>query len=329
MPALAFCVVVYWLLMAPESSVLPLFNMRVDYRPYPSSAFLFGALAFAGLAWLPRVVGLAAGVAAVVALTAASIQINRTWRTEEALWSHSVALGGDTVANQNLAMAIPDRRDPRIKALLEHAISLAPRNVLAHVNYGFHLIELGRSDDGLRQIKEGVALAPMWGQPHYWLALAHERLEQPGPAAEEALTANGLEPRNIAYAYEAGRLLQNASRPLESLEPLRAVLARNERYKEAKFLEAFALQKTGALDAAIFAYRQFLTWQPGHSQAHFNLGYALLTKENCAAAIPQFERALVLRPDYREVHLYLSICYEGMGNAARAAAERRLLEAKD
>jgi tetratricopeptide (TPR) repeat protein len=197
--------------------------------------------------------------------------------------------------------------------------------VRAHINYGFHLIELGRSDDGLKQIKEGVALAPMWGQPHYWLALAHERLEQPAPAAEEALTANGLEPGNMEYAYEAGRLLQNANRPSESLEPLRAVLSRNERYKDAKFLEAFALQKTGA----IFAYREFLMWQPNHSQAHFNLGHALLTKENCGAAIPQFERALVLRPDYREVHLYLSICYEAMGNSARAAAERRLLDAKE
>jgi predicted Zn-dependent protease len=322
-------VIAYWILMTPESSVLPLYHPRVDYRPYPSSAFLFGALAMAAVTWLPRAVFVAGSVMAIGALTIASIQINRTWRTEETLWTHSVELGGDTVAYQSLAASIQDRRDPRIMAYLDRALAMAPRNVLAHVNYGLHLIELGRKDEGVVQVRQGVALAPKLAQPHYWLAVAYEAVEKPGPAAEEALAAAALEPGNMEYAYEAARLAQNGGMVAESIAPLRAVLARNERFKEAKFFEGFALQKTGEIDEAIGAYRRFLTWQPDHSQARFNLAHALMTKGDCAAAIPEFTRVLALKPDYREVHLYLSACYERAGDRTRAAAERRLLEGKD
>jgi hypothetical protein len=325
-PAIAFCLLAYWILMALESSLVPFYHLRVDYRPYPSSAFLFGALAIAAVAWLPRRAVVAASLAAVVALTAASIRINRTWRTEEAVWTHSVERGGNTVAHQSLATSIDNRRDPRIRVHLERALAIAPRNILAHVNYGLHLIELGEKGEGLAHVKQGVALGQELAQPHYWLAVAYEAVEMPGPAADEALEATALEPANLLYAYEAGRMAQNAGRFDESIVALRSVLARQERYKEAKFLEAFALQQAGALRESVAAYRRFLTWQPDHSQAHFNLAHALMTKGDCAAAIREFNRTLALRPGYREVHLYLSKCYELTGDLPRAAAERRLAE---
>lgn len=307
-PFIAFCIVSYWILMGPESSVLPLYHLRVDYRPYPSSPFLFAALAFAAVTMLPRTVWLTAALTAVVALTAASIRINRTWRTDESLWTQSTALGGDSVAHLNLAMAIADRRDPRVKANLERAIAMAPGAVLPHIDYGLLLINLGRRDEGLVEVREGVRLAPGWAQSHYWLAVAYESVSMTGSAAEEALEAHRLEPNNLQYAYDAAYRAQTAGRLADSLPPLRVVLARNERYALARFLEGFALQQTGALDDAIVSYRRFLAFRPDYSQAHFNLAYALMTQGRCAEAIPEFARTLELRPDYREVDTYLARC---------------------
>ena len=328
-PVVAFCVIAYWVLMALECSVFPLYHLRADYRPYPASAFLFGAVAVAAVTWLPRAALAIGGGLAIGALTFASIQINRTWRSEESLWTHSVDLGGDTVAYQSLAAAIADRRDPRVKALLERAVLMAPRNILAHVNYGLHLIERGQQDEGLAHVRQGVVLAPDLAQSHHWLAVAYEAVKMPGPAVDEALTAAELDPHNMEYAYEAARLAQNTGRIAESLAPLRKVLAWNERYLEAKFFDGFALQKTGALDQAIVAYRTFLGWQPQHVQARFNLAYALLTKGDCTAAIPEFRQTLMVKSDYREAHLYLAICYDAAGDLTQAATERRLLEGKD
>jgi Flp pilus assembly protein TadD len=313
-PFVAFCIVAYWILMAPESSVVPLYHLRSDYRPYPSSAFLFAALAFVAVTRLPRAVWLTATVAAVVALTATSIRMNRTWRTEESLWTRSTALGGDAVAHLNLAMAIADRRDPRVKANLERSLALSPGYVLAHIDYGLLLINLGRIDEGLAEVREGVRLAPAWGQTHYWLSVAYETVFMTDSAAEEALEAYRLEPNNLQYAYDAGRRAQSAGRLADSLAPLRAVVARNERHGLARFLEGFALQQTGAVDEAIASYRRFLTFQPEYSQAHFNLGYALMTKGRCADAIPEFTRTLELRPDYHEVDAYLAKCRQTAGS---------------
>jgi multiple sugar transport system permease protein len=44
-PLLAFCLLGYWLMQAPESSIEPMLRNAVDYRPYPASVFLFLALA--------------------------------------------------------------------------------------------------------------------------------------------------------------------------------------------------------------------------------------------------------------------------------------------
>jgi tetratricopeptide (TPR) repeat protein len=307
-PFVSFCIVAYWLLMVPESSIVPLNHLRADYRPYPSSPFLFGALAFAAVTALPRRAWLVAAVAAVIALTAASIRINRTWRTEESLWTHSTALGGDAVAHMNLAMSIADRRDPRVKVHLERALEMAPGYVLGHINYGLLLIHLGKRADGLAQVREGVRLAPTWAQSHYWLAMAYQQLAMPGPAADAALTAHRLEPNNLQYAYEAALQAQKAGRLADSLPPVRVVVARDERYELARFLEGFALQQTGAVDEAIASYRRFLAFRPDYMQAHFNLGYALMTRGRCAEAIPEFARTLELKPDYREVDLYLAKC---------------------
>ena len=92
---------------------------------------------------------------------------------------------------------------------------------------------------------------------------------------------------------------------------MRVVLARDERYELARFLEGFALQQTGAVDEAIASYRRFLAFRPDYMQAHFNLGYALMTQGRCAEAIPEFARTLELKPDYREVDLYLAKCRQG------------------
>jgi hypothetical protein len=129
-PIVAFCVIAYWILMIPESSVLPLYQAAVDYRPYAGSLFLFLAVATVLVAVCGE--GLAALVLAgfSVYIGAASIAANAHWRTAERLWSHSVAYGGDAVAHLNLAMSIADRRDPRVRAgsgIAAASPSYAPR----------------------------------------------------------------------------------------------------------------------------------------------------------------------------------------------------------
>jgi protein O-mannosyl-transferase len=322
-PLVSFAIVAYWLLLLPESSVLPLYAMRVDYRPYPASPFLFLAvILFAAHAGSLRRV-MPATLAVTVYLAAASFALNRTWLTEETLWAHSLRYGGDEVAHVNMATSISDHRDPRVKALLESALRISPNYVLAHINYGLVLMELGDSKAGLAHVQEAVRLAPTWPQAHRWLAVANERAGRLDDAASEALKAAQLDPNDLRQQYQAAVLLHRTGRYHESVPLLARVSERAGDYGLTDFMLAFALQQDGELDSAMPVYRRFLARHPDHGQAHFNLGYALMTRGDCRAAIDEFERTAVLQPDYREVHRHLAECYATIGDSARAEAERR------
>lgn len=236
MPAVAFCILAYWILLIPEGSFVPLVHTRVDYRPYPSSAFLFGAIAVSLVTLLPRAAFAAAAGIAIVALTAASLQINRTWRTEQSLWTYSVARGGESAAHLSLAMSIHDRNDPRVRQHLERAIELDPDSVPAQSNYGLWLLAMG-NEDGLAHCRRAVALAPNWSRPHFWLAIAYEDLGMFGPAAEEAFVAHELDPKNLQLTYETARLAQKAGRYEESLPLLRSLSTERD-FEHAREVQA-------------------------------------------------------------------------------------------
>ena len=58
---------------------------------------------------------------------------------------------------------------------------------------------------------------------------------------------------------------------------------------------------------------------PGRAGVHYNLGNVYLRKENYRKAIDQYRRALVIRPDFGEVHNNLGYAYLSLGeiDAAR------------
>jgi tetratricopeptide (TPR) repeat protein len=90
--------------------------------------------------------------------------------------------------------------------------------------------------------------------------------------------------------------------------------AKEARKSDPRFNQGFALQKKGKLDEAIGVYRSMLKDQPNHVQVRFNLAHALMTKKDCAAAIPEFERVLKLDPKKSAAHLHLATCARAVGN---------------
>jgi tetratricopeptide (TPR) repeat protein len=62
----------------------------------------------------------------------------------------------------------------------------------------------------------------------------------------------------------------------------------------------FAKLQLGDVEAAIVQYRAALAADPGDAEAHNLLGTALAAQKQLDAALPHFERAVRLRPDYAE-----------------------------
>jgi Flp pilus assembly protein TadD len=324
-PVISFSILAYWVLMIPESSVLPLYHLAADYRPYPSSPFLFLAVGMALERRAPDLTPLLLVFAAYLGFT--SLLLNRTWRTGETLWTHSVRHGGDALAHMNLAMSLRDRTDPRVRENLEEALRLSPNFVLAHINLGLLLIDLGQAPAGLEHVRTAVRLAPRWAQTHYWLAHAYARLGRKQDAAQASGIAADLDQHNLGYQYQAAMDAYRMGDYAAVLRRVAAVERINPDYEETQLLKGFALQMTGRLDEAIPTFQKFLGTHPDHAVAEFDLGHALMTSKRCDEAVPHFEKVLALKPDYAAAHLHLSTCYKELGNGTAAAEHAAAYEA--
>jgi Flp pilus assembly protein TadD len=297
MPAVAFGILAYAALMLPESSIVPLHHAAVHYRPYPASPFLF--LAAAG--FLVHVLGprraLAVGCVAIAWFASISVVLNRTWRTDETLWAHSVRYGAEPLGHMNYAMSLADRRDPRVRQHLEEALRGSPNYMLAHVNLGLLDLDEGRVQKGITRLERAALLDPGQAEPHYWLAIAYSKLDRDADAARASARAAGIDPGNPRYLYKAGVDASAIGDHRKALAYARRISAIDPGFAETGFLEAYSLQMLGRLDEAIPGYRAFLAGHPDHAQVRFNLGHALMSSGNCEAAIPEFARSLELAPN--------------------------------
>jgi Flp pilus assembly protein TadD len=323
-PTISLALFAYWMTFAPTSSLLPLRRLAVDYRQVPALPWLC-LLAAAAISRLPRRIApvLAAGLVALLA--AASIAHNQHWRTEESLWRHSVALGGEAMAHHNYAFAIQDR-DP---TLAEHhyreTLRRDPDHTYAHVNLGLLLQRQGRGNEGLALLRAAAErTASDWAITHHWYARALAIAGRPTEAARESARASDLDPRDPRFAYQAAWDACKVNDFSNCLTYTSRLHALQPEHKESRFLEGFAHQKLGHLDAAIMAYQRHLATHPTDAQVHFNLGHALMETRRCAGAVPELLRTLDLKPTYRETHQHLAHCYDELGRPEDAARHRAL-----
>jgi len=308
MPLLSFSICAYWVLIATDSSIVPLYYEAAYYRPYPGSPFLMLAGGLIAVQYLaPRYRAMPAALL-VLYLGLASVYLNGTWKSAETLWSHSVRFGGDATAHMNLAMSIADRKDPRVRMHLEEALLLNPDYVLTRINLGLLLLNTGEQQKGITLIESAVSLVPQWAQSHYWLSQAYSSLGRLDEAFTESERAAELDKRNIEYQYKAAWDAQLVRKYAQSLHYIEKVEAKDPGYKQTLFLKGFACQMLGRLDDSIASYRKFLSFKGDDYQVHFNLAFALMIQKEYGEAANHFKRTLELKPDYREAQIYLDKC---------------------
>lgn len=317
-PLASFAIMAYWMLFTPTSSLLPFRMLVADYRQYPSLPFLCLALTLAlFLLAAPRWRWIiSASVLTYFAM--ASVLMNQVWQSEESLWQHSVRYGATSVAHHNYAHSQSGRNDELAEKHYREALRLNPANVRSLISLGLLYIRQGRNHQGMELVRRAVRFSPNWPLTHYWLSVALTEVGDKEEAAKESQIASQMDPRNLRYAYQASQdasAIQDYSGALRALQRLHAQRAS---YEDSLFLEGFALQMLGRNQEAISRYRAFLSEQPQHVQARFNLAYALMKEERFKEAIEEFEKTLQIKPSYQEVHLHLSTCFRALGNDAQA-----------
>lgn len=288
-PALGFVGGVFFLVLAPTSSIVPIRDLAFEHRMYLSLASLFVLLMLglhAGVGWAARRFGWSDAarrgtILAVVAILAAGLGArtalrNRDYATAETMW-----------------------RD---------VIAKAPNNPRAYANLGSCFLREGAYDNAVEQLAIALKIYPEYSEALATMALAHlkaGRLAEAEPHAEAAVRSDTTSwpAHNVLGIL---RVRQGRGKEAEAL--FQQAIRLNPDATDPHFNLACLLEKNKEGNRAAAMYLQAIRLDPDHRMAHFNLAELLSRKGYAADALPHYDAVVRLKPDWPRGH-------NGRGNA--------------
>ena len=287
----------FFLILAPTSSFLPLYELAAEHRMYLPLAAVATAVVLGcyGLQrWLGRhiprwwgaVVLGGATLTAVAALAAVSVARNADYRSEIGMWS-------DTV-------------------------NKAPWNPDAHSALSAYLVLAGRLDEAIAQLQAAVALRPRWVKDRDALATL---LATEGRTAEAMVhwsKALECDPTQATANYNVGLILQEQGRLAEAAAHYETAIAREPRLALAHGALAGVLQRQGKPAAAIAHYQKALKIEPNSLEFHNGLGGLFVQERRFDDAIAHFEQAAAIDPKNLAALLNLGNVFVQLSRPERA-----------
>jgi tetratricopeptide (TPR) repeat protein len=234
---------------------------------------------------------LVVGVAAVYSLI--TINANKVWANDIALW--------------------------------EHSVSLSPYNSTAHGSLGQSYVKNGLVDKGIEEYKMSLALNKDFLMPHVGLAGAYVKKGMLDKATEESnyVLSNAGESRYLKSVAHGsfGAIYAKQGRLDKAKEEFLLAIELNPLLPEAYSNLGAVYGMQGQLDQALENCRIAVDIAPDYLELHNNLGiiYSMMGKNE--EAIDEFNFVLMKNPFYPKGHNNLGITYARMGHTDMAIRE--------
>jgi tetratricopeptide (TPR) repeat protein len=135
-------------------------------------------------------------------------------------------------------------------------------------------------------------------------------------AAFEKITQ--ADPRNPDGWTNIGRVLVQEGDTAGARKVLEKSLAIAPQLARTNFFYARALKEDGDYDDAIVHLKTVLAQFPRDRVVHNELGRILFLKKRYTEAVKEFEQTLSIDPEDLQAHYNLMLCYNGLGNEAKA-----------
>ncbi len=242
----------------------------------------------------------------------------------EALWS--------------LALLYNERGDGYETAveMADRAIALAPTQAYCHFVRGFILYSHGDDEQALETLNTAIGLGDTLAHARFYLGLLHQR-QGDLPAATEAFeSVIKIDPQyaqayySLAGLYASSGRMEDGTRMAGLFKEASANRAKEDHYrmilgrqKSAGGAESVAgthyglgqvYLKRGLFDKALSEFEAALKADANHAEAAHNIGVVLSQRGETGRAIPQFLRAVEIRPEY-------GLAWENLGNSYLAAGD--------
>lgn len=127
-----------------------------------------------------------------------------------------------------------------------------------------------------------------------------------------------LDPQNPDGWTNVGRVLVQEGNTSEARKVLEKALAINPQLARANYFYGRALREDGDYDAAIQRFDAVLAQYPRDRVVRNELGRTLFLQKRYADAAKQFEQTLGIDPEDLQAHYNLMLCYNGLGDEAKA-----------
>ena len=270
-----------------------------------------------------RVLGIAIGVAAVLALGVCTVLARRQavyWQSTEQLFSHSAAVTENNyVALTSVGLArFHDGKFEEATNYYYRALDIHPAYTDAMNNMGVALV--GRDDNAsIAWYRRALAQKPRDVRTLYNLATELANVGRNVEARQTFETVLGIDPEHFETLNNLGNVLAELGRIDEALACYRRALQLQPLNRKAIENMALVLLKHGKGGEAVGLYRRLIKASPNDAPAHYSLGLALAVDSQWDEAIHEYLEAARLMPGNSEVEYNLGYAYRVQKRFGEAA----------
>ncbi len=274
-PRIGFLGVWFIVILSPTSSFVPIMDLAFEHRMYlPLAAVIAGAIlvlkAMIGrfnLATPHRtIVGIMMVLIATGGLSYATVQRNKLYADDIAMWKNVVAT--------------------------------SPRNGRAYGSLGFALSKVGRIEDAVKAYEAAILVDADDAAPYVNLGNALFKLKRLQASVDAYDHALALDANLLHGHFGRAQTLTAMQRTAEAVDAYEQVLKLDPNHITARSNLGVALHRLRKYDASIAAYEEVLRRDPRNVNTQFNLGLAYHAKGRMADAEKQYRATLRLAPDH-------------------------------
>jgi protein O-mannosyl-transferase len=267
----------FFLVLAPTSSLVPLQDILVEHRMYLPLASVVLLLVLGIDRWLRPGRGTATVLVllATIVLGALTIKRNSIYRDGLTLWNDAA----------------------------QHR----PHNARAFNNIGFYLVQKRRFSAALVQYQKSLDLDPDYAEAHANMGAAHAALGHIDQAISSYVRAIELKGESAETRLNLGLALAGQGRLDEAIEQYKQALELNPNYAETHANMGVALVAAGQVTAAQEYFVQALRLNPNLPEAHNNLASIMVGQGRLQEALPHYRQAIASRAQYLDAHINLGI----------------------
>jgi tetratricopeptide (TPR) repeat protein len=185
-------------------------------------------------------------------------------------------------------------------------------------NLAIAFSEEGKTAEAIESLQQAVWLQPSYGVAHFNLANLYAKLGRLEEAAQQQREAVRLYPRFAEARNNLGQVLATQAEMEGAIEQFRKALEIDPALSDAHFNLGIVLGKQGRPEEALYHFQQILK----RSQAYYYLGRVAASQGRLDEAVGHFRQALLIEPDFAEVHESLAQVLAQQGKKDEALKHR-------